>query len=852
MPNDPVQNSERIQAALEACRTLPPEQWKGVLEQRLEQGEVRRALAMLEQAERPTEAPSGDPRTAGSADLPRVPGFDLRWLLGTGGMGRVFLARQHAPRREVALKLLRTDLVTAEARDRLLREANLLARLDHPAIARVLAVGVADDVDGVQQPWLAMSLINGCTLSEHLATEPKDDRRCVELILQIAEGVGYAHQQGVIHRDLKPSNVMVDDAGAPHILDFGVARLLEGESAQEATLTRAGELVGTLGFMAPEQMDGHADTRSDIYALGVMLYQALTQRSPFDLEGLSVAAAVRRIAEHEPVALRRYRPDIDRDLEAIVMQAMASSPDQRYATVVQFIDDLRRYLNAEPVQARSSSGIRRALLFARRHRVGVAVASSLLVTVLIGTVVSLHFGVREARARAQAEARSEQLVAINRFIQDMLVAADPDNALGREPTVVDALGEAARMLPLEPDLAPEVRAELHRVIGSTLLNLGRVAESSDQLDRAVALYASNAAKDPSAVLRARLEQHRAQLEAGALDEALDGVRALDRELRAELDDPLLAGEVSAVLGRALLETGRHEEAVALALERVDDAERRLGADHVQTLVLRNFLAVAVGRAGDRQREAEIFEELLDLRRARFGADHPQTLSAMNNLVTAWSNIGRRDDAEVLGREVVERRQRVLGADHPATVISRNNLAALLIQRGALDEAEPMVRAVLSANESRLGALHPNTLTTKNLLAYLLEDKGDLDTAETLYRGILDEVAATGDEGLRLQTLTVSNNLAMLLSRMERHAEAESTLLGLIEESARLQGESHPGHALFEGNLGRVLLAAGKAEAARVPLERSLSILAPALGEEHPRVVLLRDALAEASSLSIGD
>ena len=804
--------------------------------------QARRLLALFaEETCMPQDGESGEV----AALLPQIPGFELIELIGHGGMGSVFRARQLKPDREVAIKLIRADLLSEDARQRLEREADLLGRLDHPAIARVHAAGHSVTGPGPDQPWLAMELIGGVTLKEHLAEEHPDDHAILRLVAQIAEGVQYAHQQGIIHRDLKPANILIDDQGRPRILDFGVARFTEIDPAQASTILKPGELVGTLGYMAPEQLDGKADTRSDVYALGVMLYQALGGSMPLDLGSLSLLDALGRLAREDPVPLRRHRPDLSPELESVVMHALERDPARRYASAAQLLEDIERYLDHRPVLARPPGRWRNAMLFVRRHRVGFAVASVLALTVLAGVVVSVHFGYREAQARAEAELRSDQLAAVNRFIHDMLIAADPDNTLGEQVTLVETLEQAARLLVFDEGMAAPVRAELHRVIGTTMLNLGQVEAGRDQLEMAVDLHARLGQTTSSEGQRARLELARARLEKGETDAALNLVEAVEAELENVAPGHLLRIQAMAVHGRALIEAGRYELAQERVEARLSEAEQYLGSGHMETLVLRNLLAVVAGRMGNPQREAEIQERILTDRLALFGSDHPQTLSAMNNLASALSQAGDPARAELLLRDVLAARVRVLGEDHPSTTITRSNFAAQLISNGKLEEAEPEARRVLDAHSQRLGPVHHNTLTAKNILAFLLEDQGNLAEAETLYREIIEAVAGADDDGLSTQLLAVGNNLAMLLMTRGDLASAEAEFLRLLPEAERLLGRSHLMYAIFAGNYGRCLNQLERHDQAVSVLGESLDILEASLGPTHARSVQVRDWLTSA-------
>lgn len=835
----------RLLEVVARARGLAEPERKALFERELasDSSLIERAEHLARLVDEATCAPDPLSRDGSSHGLVRIPGFELIGQIGQGGMGSVYRARQISPDREVAVKLLRADMISPEALDRMEREGQILARLSHPGIARVLAAGRARVEGGPELPWLAMELIEGRRLDAYIEERRPGERELLRLFEQICEAVQYAHQQGVIHRDLKPGNILVDEAGRPHVLDFGVARFLEVDPAQASTVLTPGQVVGTLGYMAPEQVDGRADTRSDVYALGVMLYKALCGQLPLRLEGLSLVDALGRVARARPEALRRQRPGLAPELETLVMQALSADPADRYPSASQLLEDIRRYLDHRPLLARAPGRWRSGLLFVRRHRFGVASALILVLAIGAGAVVSAHFAWREAQAREQTEMRAEQLAAVNRFIQEMLLAADPERTLGESVTVVDTLSEAARLLPLDRELSPAVRSELQRTIGSVLLNLGRIAEGRVQLERAWETVRDRDDIAEEDRQRTRMELARADLESGRIDQALTVLEAIDRDTAEWPSPQTLRYELANLIGRALIESGRVDEAAVLVDDRLDQANQALGEEHLLTLVLRNLSAVIAGRQGEPLREVAIQRDVLSLRRERFGEEHPQTLAAMNNLAHALSGAGQREEAERYAREALQGRERVLGEFHPSTVVSRNNLSALYIQRGAIDDAEPLVRSVVAWNAEHLGPLHPNTLTSRNILAYLLEEQGSLAEAESLYREILAAVDRGGDDGLRSQMLAVGNNLAMLLLARGDAAAAVGEFERLMREAERLLGDGHPNFAVFQANHGWALHQLGRSEEAVQLLEASLRQLRPALGEAHPRVAMTEERLS---------
>jgi predicted Ser/Thr protein kinase len=329
----------------------------------------------------------------------RLGPFTILRVLGEGGMGVVYEAVQNMPRRKVALKVIRPGMISREVLSRFRYETDILGRLEHPGIAHIYAAG---ETDGA--PWFAMEFVRGVTLDRYVAAEAPDARRLLELFVEICDAVHHAHQRGIVHRDLKPSNVLIAEGGQPKVLDFGVARATDGASA--TMHTTAGQIVGTLSYMSPEQMSGSAhlvDRRSDVYALGVMLYELLSGRLPHPVAGLPLPEVFRVIRDEEPSRLGSIDTRFRGDLETITAKALAKDPERRYATTAELAADLTRHLSDEPILARDPSTFYQLRKFARRNRALVAGVMATLVVLALGTVVSTTFAVREAAAKRRAE-----------------------------------------------------------------------------------------------------------------------------------------------------------------------------------------------------------------------------------------------------------------------------------------------------------------------------------------------------------------------------------------------------------------------------------------------------------------
>ena len=392
--------------------------------------------------------------TSAASHPDRIGPYRIVAVMGEGAMGIVYEAEQERPRRRVALKIIRPGVATPAMLRRFEHEYEFLGRLQHPGIAQIYQAGVADTGYG-PQPYFAMELVRGRRLDEYVRIKELGLRERLSLIADIADAVQHAHHRGVIHRDLKPANILVTETGGPKVLDFGLARAAQAE-LQSTVQTMAGEVVGTMSYMSPEQVVGdmsELDTRSDVYALGVILYELLSGRLPFDLSRKSLPEAVRIIRDDEPARLSSISRTLPADVATIVAKALEKDKLRRYGSAAELAEDIRRFLRNEPIVARRPSASYQVRKFAHRHKGLVGGAIAVLIALVAGVVVSTWQAVRASRAERVAQARANdaqaekaKAEAVTKFLTEMLASADPARAQGREVTVRAAVDEAARKI----------------------------------------------------------------------------------------------------------------------------------------------------------------------------------------------------------------------------------------------------------------------------------------------------------------------------------------------------------------------------------------------------------------------
>ncbi|HSL17303.1 MAG TPA: serine/threonine-protein kinase [Methylomirabilota bacterium] len=767
--------------------------------------------------------------------------------IGHGGMGAVYRAERVDGEfeQQVALKLLHRDMDTPELRTRFLAERQLLAGLAHPNIAHLVDGGVTED----GRPYFVMELVEGVPITRFARERGLAVEGVLRLFLDVVGAVGYLHRNLVVHRDLKPSNILVDASGLVKLLDFGIAKLL-ADVPGGGGLTRTGQQLMTPEYAAPEQLDGGpVTTATDVYALGVVLYELLTGERPDrrhagrDLPPTPSSRLRSRptdpLGEAPGAGDRRPARRISSDLDAICLMALRPEPEARYPSAEQLGDDIRNYLDGLPVRARRGSTAYRAGLFLRRHRVGVAVAAVVVALTVTGLVREIGLRGAAERARAEAELQAARAVAVSDFLSELLSSVDPARAQGEEVVVADVLEEASARIASSEELAarPAVEAAIRRTIGDTYVSLGRYQDAREHLERAAVLLGWPDARSREAMAAAAdlgVLYHRLGLHGDS--EAL--LRAVLEARVAALgeEDPDSLASLNH-LADLYFSQARLDEVEPLDRRTLEVRRRVLGPDHPETLRSANALAATLFGRGRYDEAAALFEEGLAVRRRLLGDLHPDTLTLANNLAAAHLELGRYGDAEELLREVVDGRVRVLGEDHDLTAMAIHNLGTTLTQLGRYAEAETELRRAIAVRETKPGAAR-NLLFSRSYLGDVLRQLGRLDEAEALYRDTLrrqGEVCGAGDG----DTLRTASVLAELELERGDPAAAGERIESILDAQIEARGEAHPDTLSSLTTLARVRIEQARFDEALELAQRAESTGAEALGADHPMVLEAR-------------
>ena len=842
---------QRVQEILLAALELEAEERDAYLEKTCPDEEIRRevesllasdtelvrgldrpAFDLLEapgdttpEADTPRPARADTPAKAAHGPGVRVGSYRLVREIGRGGMGTVWLAARDDREfeRRVAIKILKRGMDTDEIVRRFRLERQILANLEHPHVAELYEGGTTED----HRPYFVMEYVDGLPIDEYCDHHALDLEQRLALFRKVCGAVQFLHRNLVVHRDLKPSNLLVTRAGEPKILDFGIAKLLDPATQRPVTLTDPGWRFMTPECASPEQVRGEPiTTATDVYALGVLLYELLTGHRPYQLPKRLDAEIQRIICEVEPeppsaavvrseVITRadgttvvvdpetvgkvrgerpaRLRRRLSGDLDNIVLMALRKEPERRYPSVALLAEDLDRFLDGLPVRAHRDSWLyRTGKLFRRRWR---AAAAGLVLLVLATASVLDHL-----EQQRQVERERDQALRVTRFLTDLFQDSDPYQRNGESLTARSLLDRGVARIEQEPHLEPEIRGALVQTIGEVYRRLALYEEAEPLLEEAHELRRTS--HGPESL---------------QLAETLASLAALAAD-------------------RGDLETAeaRYQLAVAIGRRTADEADPDVAARL-------NALAFVVQSRGDYERAEALHEEALALLQSLHGDDHPEVALTLNDLAVLHLRRDDPDVAEELLRRALAVERQHFGPRHPRLEAVLGNLAAALMAQGREAEAEPLLREARSIAVETLGPDHPSVARLTNSLAVVRRKLGDLEEAESLYRQALD-IARRAYGEQHPNVARTMNGLAVVLQNRGQLAAAEPLLLHSLRIQREHLGPEHPGVGAALALLAKLRLAAGDPEPAENLVREALRIFHLRLPPDHSHFDLAEQIL----------
>ena len=798
--------------------------------------------------------------------------YRLEALLGEGGMGAVYRATQQEPiERTVAIKLIQLGMATREVVARFESERQALALLDHPNIAKVFDAGASEQ----GHPYFVMELVEGVSITRYCDQKTLGIRQRLELAIQVCRAVHHAHQKGIIHRDLKPSNILVtehDGMPVPKVIDFGVARAVDEGPSRGLTLTHHGRFLGTPEYMSPEQaeMVPDIDIRTDVYALGVVLYELLVGELPFETEALrsetpdrlgrwlrdsdarppSTRVSGRGPEVHALAELRRTHPSALRselrgDLDWIVLRALEKERDRRYGSASELAVDIERHLNHEPVLAGPPQLSYRMGKFVRRNRLAVSVATLVVLFLVVFAAVTSWQAAELRRALDRSERETRKAREVTELLTGLFDNANPSETRGNEISAREILERGSRRIRTELAGQPEIQGAMLTAIGEIYVHLGLFTEAEEVLLEGLEVQQEKLPSNHPGIaathhILAFLLQWQDRLPE-AEEHARKSLEVLEAGGQGDSSDWV---EYRTLLGVVLRNAGKFEESeheLLRAIEVWPTVERSRDPKAIGPMTELSSTLRALGRF----EEAEaLLREYLEHYEHHLPEDHPDVATFKSNLGSLLADLDRNEEAEAWMREALATKVRIYGDEHVAVAIAMNNLARICQRVGKLDEALSLQREVLEMRRRLQGSEHSDVAVALANLGVTQRRIGNYAEAEALYR----ESLALNQRVLGADHPTVAiahHNLAVLLHRMDRREEAEAEIRRAIDILRPALGEGHPNLARSEAALGKILVESGRFVEGEEVLRSALAVQVATLPAGHRRIHLTNVYIAQA-------
>lgn len=738
--------------------------------------------------------------------------------LGYGGMGSVYLAKRADGQfeQEVALKLLRAGFTSKNQVRRFWSERQILATLNHENIARLLDGGVTED----GQPWFAMEYVKGLPIQKYCDAKKLSVKQRLKLFLKVCDAVQYAHQKLVVHRDLKPSNILVTEQQTVKLLDFGIAKVINHEDTltNAIPLTRTGLLPLTPAYASPEQVLGKSmTTASDVYQLGIVLYELLTGCRPYNVSGKTPSEVEHIICEQQPTkpstaiikSLPEQENNHDRvndsgktkpgellkhlrgDLDTIVLKALRKEPDRRYESAEKLASDIRYYLSGRPVSAHPDSMEYRAGKFIRRHKIGVS-ATAIIILLIVGYAATITWhSHRTQSALVQAQEETAKAEQVTGFLIDMFEASDPAEAMG-DTLNTRLLLERGVAQAQQLDGQPDIQARMFDAAGRVYMALGQYEDARPLIERSLNLRKEIYGEDHLIVSQSLHNLAQLHIENGNYNFAgelyQESLNVRTKHLPS--DDPRIA--------ESLYHVGMYYQRVENNLETAEShlsksleiRQHNYGSLHEKVAEsLRGLGGVLLAKGNNSSAETN-YLKALEIQENKLGERHPETLTTLNNLAILKAWRGDYNSAISLLTESLDKRLKVLGTGHQSNAIQLNNLAFIAGHQGDYEEAEQLLNEAISVMRASVGTDHPHALVFKTNLARIKYITGDYENAEKLHRETLQQkrdLLGAGHTDVAASLV----QLGALLKDQQKYTEAESLIREAISIHQNTLSDQHP-------------------------------------------------------------
>lgn len=791
--------------------------------------------------------------------------YTLKSLLGEGGMGAVFLGERTDGQFEhyVAIKIIQSGLNKSKIYDHFIRERQILAGLNHENIARLYDGGVTD----ANIPYLIMEYVNGTPIDEYCDHTRLSANERIELFKSVCNAAKYAHKNLVIHRDLKPENILITESGSVKVMDFGIAKLIDGSSIKGSTADKSLQSrFVSYSNASPEQIRGvPATTTSDIYALGVLLYKLLTGVHPLPLKQKSVKDVIDIIQNETPKPLAERFFDLtpgsqdriltarsasssntanllNNDLNAIVQKCLQKSPDDRYQTVEDLVQDLTRYKNNFPVKSRENRASYVAKKFIARNKGSITAAATFLIALLLSALF-YTYDIQRQRDIAQTEAN--KATQVTDFVLNLFQAAAPAQSGGSDISARDLLNRGIEQTEYLSN-QPEIQADMLEVLGRILTQLGEYDKATGLLQQSIKtrldlfgnhnLETISSYEQMGILLSAKGDLFKAQT---MLEDALS------KRFAIQGPRPAAKSNANAELAYIYRRLGKFDEANEIYRSLITIYEEELGPDDPLTLTSLSSLGVTLHTSGKLEEAEAIYRDVLKKRQELYNTAHPDIAMSYNNLGSLLLNLGRFDESEEMLSKSLDLRRTLFGESHPKVALTLNNLGILKRNRGEFDEAISLIKKSMQINRELLGENELQTATNLFSLGELYLMTGNTDTAYDHYKESHQIFNAHLPDG---SSFIARSMIGMGESRLHDRTEDFKLVEQQIKKGYEQLKNIHPNHSIEYGlasaAMGKMYLRSGRPDQGISFLKQAHQIISDIEGETSFRAVAIESLIAQ--------